>query len=200
MYVFFWWSLVFIPTLHFILGYCTVLYLYSMTMTTLRKTMIVTVSSDYIHQYVCNDDEATWFNFKTCSDLSCALVYAICSSKRINVHRHAWVCINLYQSLTTWIRVFNLYQVFISLQLNYHCVFPTGGKQNICSIHIVARSTFALCRKTCLQYCMYFQDVAADRMNGHINVVHDDLCTMVPHQVKFWSNNQLVQHIVSEKL
>lgn len=47
---FFSWSLVFTPTLYFILGYCTVLYLYSMTMTTLRKTMIVTVSS--VNMYV----------------------------------------------------------------------------------------------------------------------------------------------------
>lgn len=120
------------------------------------------------------------------------------------VYQRVSTCMGLYQFVSVLNNlnhsiqsVSSLYQ---SVQLNYHCVFPTGGKQNIYSIHIVARSTFALCRKTCLQYCMYFQDVAANRMHGHINVVHDDLCTMVPHQVKIWSNNQLVQHIVSEKL
>lgn len=100
------------------------------------------------------DDEATWFNFKTCTDLSCALIYAsanMCPSKCIKLYRHVWACISLHQSLSTWIRVFNLYQVFINL-FNWTIImfFQTRGKQNIYCIHIVVRSTFALCQKTSL--------------------------------------------------
>ena len=49
--------------------------------------------------------------------VTCASIYAsasICASKCIKMYQHVWVYINVYQSSSTWIRVFNLYQVFIN--------------------------------------------------------------------------------------
>ncbi len=92
---------------------------------------------------------------------SCDMCVNICKCKymRFKVYQNVSTCMGLYQCVSVFINlnqsfqsVSSLYQLYQSVQFNYHCVFQTSAEQNIYSLHIVARSTFASCLKICLQH------------------------------------------------
>ena len=206
-----WNSLMFlvVTPIYFTTGYCTVLYLDSMTMTMINIEENHDCLCNFrLHTSICiarrAGDEATWFNFKICTDLCIIMwhvrqymqvqVYALQSvSKCINMYGFISMCISLHQPESEFsICIKSLSTVSIcSIQLSL-CFSNKCGAEHL-------QSTY--CGQ--VNICFVPEDLfaaLADRMHGHINFVHEDLCTNGTLQIEFWSCNQLVHHIVSETL